>query len=65
LQNEIVGMVNLNSEWFDEYRWDLYYNDYIAFVEYIETHENNKSMVLFPKLRHCITDINEFIIHWN
>lgn len=55
----------LNSRWFDEFRNNLYRNDYMAWVDYKDKHENTKSMVLFPKLRGCKTKKLEFIINYN
>ena len=50
--------------WFDDYRENLAWNDWFAFIDYVEKHENCQYLVLFPKLRGCITKM-EFIINYN
>jgi len=56
--------MNDQKEWFDDYRENLARNDWFAFIDYVEKHENCQYLVLFPKLKGCITKI-EFIINYN
>lgn len=70
LQNEKVEMgnniyANYNCEWFDEYREYLIKNDWFAYLDYVERHEHNRYLVVFPKLKCCVTKIPEFIINYN
>lgn len=50
---------------FDDYRENLARNDWFAFIDYVEKHENCQYLVLFPKLKGCITKKMEFIINYN